>query len=137
MDNFWDGIYCLFGSDPNPSLSEYDISHSPTCVILFWLILFYVISTILILYCVEKILVMNNLILGNAMAFAVMISFFLAWIYDKYFSITSGEISNSSSINSFVDIISIGILLVGMIIFSKDPEPDTELTTNYSPINKA
>lgn len=136
MDNFWDGMYCWLGSDPDPLSSSYDTQNT-SCFILFWLIIFYVISTILILYCVEKILIMNNIILGNTMALAVMISFLLAWIYDKYYSTISYENHKITSMSGVSDIISIFILLIGMVIFSKDPEPDAELTTNYSPINRA
>lgn len=130
IDNFWDGFYCWLGEDPNPLTALYDTERT-SCVILFWLIIGYVLSTILVLYCVEKILITNSRILGRTMAVAVLISFFIAWVYDIYYS----DFIQDSTFG-YADILAMIILLIGMEIFGRDPEPEPELMTNFSPSNR-
>lgn len=130
IDNFWDGLYCWLGEDPDPLTALYD-TEKTSCVILFWLIIGYVLSTILVLYSVEKILITNSRILGRTMAIAVLMSFFFAWIYDVYYN---NLIQDSTF--GYADILSMIVLLVGMEIFGRDPEPEPELMTNYSPASR-
>lgn len=130
VDNFWDGFYCWLGEDPDPLTALYDTERT-SCVILFWLIIGYVLSTILVLYCVEKILITNSRILGRTMAIAVLLSFCIAWVYDLYYS---DRIQDSTF--GYADIFAMVVLLVGMEVFSRDPEPEAELMTNYSPTSR-
>jgi hypothetical protein len=130
VDNFWDGLSCWLGADPDPLTALYDTERT-SCVLLFWLILAYVLSTILVLYCVEKILVTNSRILGRTMVVAVLLSFFIAWLYDFYYS----DLVQDSTFG-YADILSMIVLLVGMEIFGRDPEPESELMTSYSPVSR-
>jgi hypothetical protein len=130
VDNFWDGLSCWLGADPDPLTALYDTERT-SCVLLFWLVLGYVLSTILVLYCVEKILVTNSRILGRTMVVAVLLSFIVAWLYDFYYR----DLVQDSTFG-YADILSLIVLLVGMEIFGRDPEPEPELMTNFSPASR-
>jgi hypothetical protein len=63
------------------------------------------------------------------MTFAVLTAFLAAIVYDIVF------IENiQDSYFGVTDFLSITVLLIGMETFSRDPEPDPQLVTNYSPV---
>mmetsp|Transcript_16337 Transcript_16337/g.24624 ORF Transcript_16337/g.24624 Transcript_16337/m.24624 type:complete len:420 (+) Transcript_16337:49-1308(+) len=126
-ENFWDGLYCWLGQDPDPESSSYDTAHT-SCRVLFWLIISYVISTVIVLQCIDKVLATNNRVLGRSMAAAVLTSFLGAWIYANTFS---SNIQNPTI--GVADFVSILVLLTGMEVFGRDPDPDPELVTSFSP----
>jgi hypothetical protein len=65
------------------------------------------------------------------MTFAVFTAFVAAIVYDKMFT---NDIQDSYI--GVQDYLSIVVLLIGMETFSRDPEPDPQLVTNYSPVLK-
>ena len=85
----------------------------------------YVISNVVVLECIDRVLQSSNQILGRVMAAAVFVAFLALRIYD-----TNGLGSNDVD---FLDIISIIVLIAGMEIYGRDPEPDIEATTTFSP----
>jgi len=126
-ENFWDGLYCWLGQDPDDETSSYDTSHT-SCRVVFWLILVYVLSTVLVLQYIDKVLTIKNSVLGRSMVAAVLLSFLAAWVYASTFS---AQIESSSV--GVADFVSIFVLLAGMEVFGKDPDPDPELITSFSP----
>lgn len=125
-DNFWDGFYCILGQDPDPSTALYDTTHT-SCSHVVWLVLGYVLSTALVLQCVDNVLLSSGRALGRSMAAAVLVSFVAAILYSLS---ASSMIENASF--GWADLVAIALLLVGMEVFGRDPEPDPELVTNFS-----
>jgi hypothetical protein len=125
-ENFWDGVYCLLGSNPDSSTALYDTSHT-SCSYAIWLLVGYVISTALVLQCVDNVLVSSGRVLGRSMAGAVLMSFLAAIIY----SVNSSDMIQNATFG-WADITAIVVLLIGMEVFGRDPEPESELITNYS-----
>lgn len=125
-ENFWDGVYCLMGSDPESSTALYNTSHT-ACSFAILLVIGYVVSTALVLQCVDNVLASSGKVLGRSMTGAVLMSFLAAIIY----SVNSSDVIQNASFG-WADFVAITVLLIGMEVFGRDPEPDSELVTNYS-----
>jgi hypothetical protein len=139
--NISDGLDCLWGNDPEPQSpkSLYD-SADTQCHNSMWIVLAFVISNIIVLECIDKVLQMSNQLLGRAMALAVLFAFLSLMAYatkeadDDDSTSRTGFISHHNAGSTFVgyaDIFSIIILLCGMEIYGRDPEPDVEVITNH------
>jgi len=63
------------------------------------------------------------------MTFAVVTSFVAAIVYDIIFADNIQD-----SYFGVQDFLAIAVLVIGMETFSRDPEPEPELVTNYSPV---
>lgn len=125
--NIFHGLECFIGIDPDPT------DHSGNnCSESLWVIIAFVLSNFLVLYFLGKVLQLSNQVVGRAMALAIFVAFIVLWAYDIYINNTRGSFVLSSNVG-LCDISAIVILLVGMEIYGRDPEPDEELITNFVP----
>ena len=124
LSNIWDGVFCFLGFDPSGDTS-YD-SRASECSYSYFLVLTYVLCNVVVLECIDRILQAKNQILERSMAFAVCISFSVLTVYDNsdYF----GDDGYSADVANVIAII---ILLLGIEIYSKDSEPDSEALTAF------
>lgn len=123
FDNVGDGLSCFLGNNPS-GFTRYDSAYA-SCDHSYLLILGYVISNVIVLECIDRVLQSSNQILGRVMAAAVFVAFLALRIYD-----TNGL---GSSDVDLLSIISIIVLIAGMEIYGRDPEPDIEAVTTFSP----
>lgn len=128
FDNIGDGWSCFIGSNPS-DYTRYDSSYA-SCEYSYLLVLGYVISNVVVLECIDRVLQTSNQILGRAMAAAVFVAFLALGIYD-----TNRNFGNELDGNGvdLYDIIAIIVLLAGMEIYGRDPEPESEQITNFVP----
>ena len=128
--NIYDGFRCIFGITPTYD-TAYSTPSGAVCSNVLWLIIAYVLSTVCMLQCIEQVLQSSDQLLGRTMSAAVCAAFFLLAIYDSMVHYYSYGIFDSGV--NVMDTISILILACGMEVYCRDPEPDVEVTTNYSP----
>ena len=130
MHNMKDGFGCVTGSynsakDAEPYTNEYMNCDGNTT-----LVFGFVVSTALVLLCIDQVLYFKDQILGRAMACSVLFAFATLAVYDYTHPYFGPGLFGSSSVG-LADILSIIVLLVGMEIYGRDPEPDIEVITNY------
>lgn len=102
-----------------------------------FLVVGFVLANLLIIMSINYVLHTSTNWLGRSIVFAVTVAFVVLWIYDchvlNYYGSwgawLGGQLFGSSV--SFVDIISLVLLLIGLEIYGRDPEPDIEVITNY------
>lgn len=75
-----------------------------------------------------QLIVTDNQVLPKTMTCAVFTAFLAAVVYTKTFADNIQD-----SFFGLTDFLSIAVLLIGMEIFSRDPEPEPQLVTQYSP----
>lgn len=80
----------------------------------------------------RRVLQISGQVLGRAMAAAVLVAFVALGFYDSNAPYDYGVNLFGTNIG-FADIISIIVLLAGMEIYGRDPEPEQEAITNFSP----
>jgi len=132
FDNLSDGIKCLHGANPpESSSSSYDISFSD-CQNGLLLIISYVISNIIVLECIDKVLQSSNQILGRVMAASVFFAFIVLGIYDNRVD-EDVDVRVIGTIG-IADILSIGVLLLGIDYSSRDTEPDNTIITKFDTV---
>ena len=128
FDNMGDGWSCFLGVNPE-EYTRYDSAYA-TCDYNYLLVLGYVVSNIVVIECIGRVLQSNDLVLGRAMAAAVFVSFLALGVYDDDTSATVGLFGSAIHMP---DLVSMAVLLVGMEVYGRDPEPDVEAITNFSP----
>ena len=124
LSNIWDGVFCFLGFDPSGDTS-YD-SRASECSYSYFLVLTYVLCNVVVLECIDRILQAKNQILERSMAFAVCISFSVLTVYDN-----SDYFGDDGYAADVANVIAIIILLIGIEIYSKDSEPDSEALTAF------
>lgn len=127
-ENFIDGLHCSLGTDPDPEKSNYATIQT-SCSSMKWLIGGYVLATVLMLLFIDKLIVTGNKVLPRCTTFAVLTAFIAALVYSDMFA---SEIQDSYF--GLADFVAVVILLIGMETYSRDPEPEPEMVTNYSPL---
>lgn len=132
FQNLRDGWSCVFGSDPDQGSSSYDTSYA-NCQYSFWLVLAYVLSTMIVLTCINTVLQISHRTLGRSLAAAVCLAFLVLGAYDSTGTDRYGAVIIGDNVG-WSDICSIIVLLVGLEIYGRDPEPDVEVITNFAPI---
>ena len=76
-----------------------------------------------------QLIIADNQILPKTMTVAVLTAFLAALLYDVMF------VENiQDDYYGPADFLAIAVLLLGMETFSRDPEPEPQLVTNYSPV---
>ena len=142
--NFIDGISCFFGYIPDTD-SDFSLNYDSTsavCTNSTFMVVGYVICNIIVLECVDRILlrtstISNNKILERGMIIAVFLAFIILGFYNNDFAFSIHSNSNDDGDNSsrttfdFPNILAIIVLLIGMEIFGRDPEPDVESITAF------
>ena len=83
----------------------------------------------LIISLAKQLIAVDNQVLPKTMTFSVLSSFIAAIFYDKIFAENIQDTYFGPT-----DFLSIVVLIIGMETFSRDPEPDPQLVTNYSPV---
>jgi hypothetical protein len=116
-------LSCFLGNNPS-GFTRYDSAYA-SCDYSHLLVLGYVVSNVVVLECIDRVLQSSNQILGRVMAAAVFVAFLALRIYD-----TNGLGNNDVD---FLSIISIVVLIAGMEIYGRDPEPDIEAITTFNP----
>lgn len=129
---FYYGWMCFLGSTPEENIRDDDLSYYVDCSNSMWLILTYVIANLVVLSSIDSVIHTNSHILGRVMVSAIFGAFLVLWLYDVEYSryqpipyIFGGSVG-------IVDILAVIILLVGMEIYGRDPEPDVEVITDYN-----
>ena len=126
--NIYDGIHCLFGYEPQVFSSQswsrqlYD-THYNICdnSINIWLIIFYILSNICILECINRLLKMRQDLLIRSMSIAIFMAFIALGIYDSKVNYGFGLFNTNIGV---LDIISLVVLLIGMEVYGRETEPD-------------
>ena len=126
LDNFEDGLACLFGSE---SQSEEYNDFNSSCSLSLGLILGYVASNVVVLACIDRVLETSNQILGRVLAVSILFAFVALGIYDTEANKGLGGLFGGT--RGAIDIIALVLLFAGMEIYGSDPEPDVELIANY------
>lgn len=129
---FYYGWMCFLGSTPEEDIRDDDLAYYVDCSNSMWLILIYVIANVVVLSSIDSVIHTNSHILGRVMVSAILGAFLLLWLYDVEYSqfqpipyIFGGSVG-------ILDILAVTILLVGMEIYGRDPEPDVEVITDYN-----
>lgn len=108
----------------------YDITYTECDELNLKLVILYVLSNVVIFECVHRILQMNNQILGIAMSLALISSFIALGLYDTEMDYGIGLFGTTIGL---ADVTSLFILLYGLDVYGRDPEPDAEIITDYTP----
>ena len=125
----FEGWQCFRGIVPENSIFPFDDSVEDVCSECFWLVFSYVGCTALVIECINHVLQISNQLLGRAMAAAVFLAFISLAIYDKQVNYGIGLFGTNIGL---ADVLSLVVLLYGMEIYGRDPEPDVEGITHYS-----
>lgn len=126
--NLRDGFRCFFGL-VNPYAERYYDTDDMSCAYYAVILVCYVVCTVAVLESVNRILQLNNKILGRSMVVAVFVAFAVLMVYDVVYS--DGIEDNTIGLADFFSIV---VLLIGMEVFGRDPEPNVEVITNYTPV---
>lgn len=121
------GWRCFLGIPPK----ETDVDDIATCEHSIYIIMGYVLSTFIVIMSINSVLQIGNQIVGRAVAGSVLAAFIVLWLYDY---LTEGGVNHSVILSchvSVLDILAIIVLLCGMEVYGRDPEPDVEIITNY------
>jgi hypothetical protein len=135
LSSFWnnmkDGTQCFLGgydaidnADSEPYNSEY-----MNCNNCMWLIAGFVISTVMVLLCIDQVLYFRDQILGRVMAVSVCFAFVTLAAYDYTHAYFAKGLFGTNM--GLTDVISFVMLLVGMEIHGRDAEPDIEVITTF------
>jgi hypothetical protein len=92
------------------------------------LVILYVISNVVIFECVHRILQSHNRLLGQVMSLALISSFIALGLYDSEMDYGMGLFGTTIGL---ADVTSLGVLLYGLDIYGRDPEPDVEIITDF------
>lgn len=126
FSNIYEGLICLFYQE-DLSSADYGDVHCNCSWRLIVYILIYVVSTIFVLECINKIVQTNTSILNRVMSISVCCSFLALGIYATFSDRANS--TNEYQVN-FSDILAIIILLAGMEMYGNEQEPDIEYITS-------
>ena len=129
--NVVDSLSCIQGHTPNTDDSIYDTAYT-SCSHSIFLVVGFVLSTILIQECIGQVLQTSNLLLGRCVASAVFIAFIALGIYDTKVDYGNGIYGSNIT---FIDMIAVVVLIAGLEMYGEDMEPDVQIITNYESIN--
>lgn len=132
LDNFSDGLSCFTGENPGRDTS-YE-SRDASCDYGYLTILGYIIANVVMLECVDKALQSSDQILNRTTALAVLVAYIVLGFYDTGIGYDDDGLIGTAF--NYWDIVSIVILMVGMEVYGRDPEPDVESITQYTPSGK-
>jgi hypothetical protein len=127
--SFYFGFRCFVGLTPNENARDDDTSREIHCGDSMYLIIGYVIATFAILASINIVLQYSGLIVSRAVSTAIFAAFVVLSIYDLHESASEGFLGGKIGIFDYFAII---ILITGMEIYGRDPEPDVEIITQYS-----
>jgi hypothetical protein len=132
--SFYYGWNCFLGYTPPASSRDDDSIQFINCDGSFVLISSYVFATFAVLASINVVLQYSSQVVGRAVSAAILSAFLVLWLYDLYESrahpsnyILGGKVG-------LFDVFAVIILVIGMEIYARDPEPDVELITQNSPL---
>ena len=142
--NILDGISCFLGYIPDTD-SDFSLNYDSTsavCKNSSFMVIGYVLCNIIVLESLDRILlrssiISNNKILERGMMIAVFLAFVVLGFHNHDFTLSINLNSNddgdhsSRSTFDFSNILAIIVLLIGMEIYGRDPEPDVESITAF------
>lgn len=137
--SFYYGWNCFLGYTPPEASRDDDSIQFINCNGSFMLIGTYVLATFAVLASINVVLQYSSQVVGRAVSAAILTAFLVLWMYDLYESrahptnyILGGKVG-------LFDVFAVLILVIGMEIYARDPEPDVELLTqsHLSGINAA
>lgn len=121
ISSIYNGWQCFFGVDLHLQFDEYvDCSDS------MGVVLGYVLSNAVVVVCMSTVLQLSHQILGRATEAAIMCAFGVLWLYDVHINDSSMFGGNEG----LLDIFAIIVLIAGMEVYDRDPEPDVQVITN-------
>lgn len=121
ISSIYNGWQCFFGVDLHLQFDEYvDCSDS------MGVVLGYVLSNAVVVVCMSTVLQLSHQILGRATEAAILCAFGVLWLYDVHINDSSMFGGNEG----LLDIFAIIILIAGMEVYDRDPEPDVQVITN-------
>eukprot|EP01041_Mallomonas_annulata_P006707 gene6707-13595_t len=150
LSNIYDGFLCLFGFNPSLDNDHLYSIEDASCPNICWFVIAYVLATVILLQAIDRILKFNDGSLVRILSISIMCSFVFLSLYRIITGTTSSSSSSSSGTEgsqishshgllfssndvSIIDIISVIILVLGMELYGRDPEPEIEAITNFSP----
>ncbi len=92
------------------------------------MILAYVLCNAVVVVCMGTVLTLSHQILGRAIEAAILGAFIVLWAYDVNINQTSLFGGNEG----LLDIFAIVVLIAGMEVYDRDPEPDVEVITKFN-----
>lgn len=124
------GWRCFLGDTPTDRVRDDDLQDDLNCEYSMWLIMGYVAATFCVVGSINIVLQQSSRIVSRAVSAAIFTAFLFLWAYDVNRHENSAYILGGSV--GLADVAAIIVLIVGMEVYSRDPEPDVELITNYS-----
>lgn len=121
ITSHFNGWQCFFGVDLHLEFDEYvDCSDS------MGVVLGYVLSNAVVVVCMGTVLQLSHTILGRATEAAILCAFGVLWLYDVHINDSTMFGGNEG----LLDVFAIIVLIAGMEVYDRDPEPDVQVITN-------
>lgn len=125
--NIYDGWKCFLGFDSNLPHDEMYVDCSDSMGV----VLGYVVCNAAVVVCMSTVLQMEHHLLGRATEAAILCAFLVLWIYDVHVNRTTIFGGNEG----LGDVLAIIVLIAGMEVYDKDPEPDVEVIANHASLH--
>jgi hypothetical protein len=122
FSNVYNGWKCFLGMEA----VQLDTDLYVDCSESMWVVVGYVLSNAVVMLCMSSVLMLSNQILGRATEAAIFAAFAMLWVYDVHINDSSMFGGNAG----IIDIVAIVVLIVGMEVYDRDPEPDVQVITN-------
>eukprot|EP00598_Pedospumella_elongata_P000390 CAMPEP_0184975124 /NCGR_PEP_ID=MMETSP1098-20130426/6447_1 /TAXON_ID=89044 /ORGANISM="Spumella elongata, Strain CCAP 955/1" /LENGTH=445 /DNA_ID=CAMNT_0027497815 /DNA_START=13 /DNA_END=1350 /DNA_ORIENTATION=- len=121
FSNVYAGWRCFLGFDSH--LAEDDMYVD--CSESMGVVLGYVICNAAVVVCMGTVLTLSHQILGRAIEAAILLAFLVLWGYDVHVNNRSLFGGNEG----LLDLCAIIVLIAGMEVYDRDPEPDVQIIT--------
>lgn len=123
FSNIFDGWKCFLGFS---SPLEHDDNTYVDCSESMGVVLGYVVCNAAVVVCMGSVLQLSHQYLGRATEAAILFAFAVLWIYDVHIN----HMSVFGGNEGLGDILAIIVLIAGMEVYDRDPEPDVQVITN-------
>ena len=121
--NIYEGWRCFLGFDSS-QLHQDDMYVN--CSESMGVVLGYVACNAIVVVSMSTVLRVGHQYLGRATEAAILGAYVVLWVYDVHVNHTTSLGGNEG----IFDILAIIVLISGMEVYDRDPEPDVELITN-------
>ncbi|RYH32241.1 hypothetical protein EON65_00910 [archaeon] len=133
LHSFYYGWLCFLGNTPSAHDRDDDLNFYVSCHDSLWLILGYVLSTFLVLTCLNVVLERYSQGVPRLLCAAIVGAFVVLWVYDAHFAQFQPSPYIFGGSVGAVDLLALVLVVVGNDVYGRDPEPDVELITHYTP----
>lgn len=124
FSNIYDGWKCFLGFQGEPQADDLYVDCSESMGV----VLGYVVCNAAVVVCMSTVLQLSHQYLGRATEAAILFAFVVLWVYDVHVNETSMFRGNEG----VGDVMAIVVLIAGMEIYDRDPEPDVQVITNQA-----